>query len=69
MAGALSQGMMPTLTQTTASEPRAFRTRQEAGQLLKGLRAAYQQLSYEERAQTKAHVEKLATVQATVERN
>jgi len=62
-AGALLRGMMPQLTETLESNPRPYCTREQARELLEGLRAAYQSLSLAERLLAKSFVSQMRRAQ------
>jgi hypothetical protein len=51
---------MQTVIEHTGCEPRPFRTREEAAQLLEALRAAYQSLPLGERGLVKSVISKMA---------
>jgi hypothetical protein len=59
--------MMPSLIEVPEHIPMPHRTREEAAQLLEGLRAAYQSLSSADRGLFKSAVSHLARVQVTQE--
>ena len=62
-ADALLQDMMPQPVETLESSPRPRCTREQARELLEGLRAAYQSLSLAERMPVKSFVSQMGRAQ------